>query len=749
MDKFTCSSCGAMVSLDDRFRPGCGESPVSVAEQPWSESPLRRLDALLSRSSQPRMMLASAVAGAEVAGNSRPAALPAGPTASAVPAIPAEPADGTEPAGQIGRARWYRRHWYRRPRVMIPLVVLLVAGVAAGTVAYSIHSTFSTLNKVSTPPALVSGAVLGGDDSVVIDTGPAQSAVAAASGKTPTATSTNTPESTATTESSATATEAPQPTEEPATEAPESSAANEESSDSGFLPPPPASTTVPTEEATEEATEEIAAADIGDQPTNTSEPDPTATEEPTAVPTDEPASEPTDEPTVTPTGQPTELPTAEPTDVPTEVPTEEPAATETVPTPEPEPDVTLSEIERIKNGSFEEGTASWYLERGAESVETDAVSGTRAMILPGATKAWADQSIFFLPATTYHLSVWGKTTAKGDPAEIGVTFTNADGVRLKDAEPAPLAFTSANYTQQTLSFTVPDGVATVKVYAYNGNVDGDFSIDDVSVRSEVPVSNLEPAEAAADDDAINILVMGVDARPGEPIDIGVRPDSLMVVRLNPETGSCRTLAIPRDTRTELPGYGQSKINHALAVGGIPYQQQVVENLLNLKIDHYLLIDFAGFEDLVDAVGGIRVTVEQPFVIDQETWFAAGEQTMDGKHALQYARYRGGPDGDFGRIARQQQVLRALLRKGASLNVVGSLNELLPAVASNLRTDMDATEMARLGLDYRGTCTDESVEMLRLEGYDAWFDDPLLQMQLIYVVVDEAEIRSKVAVLKET
>jgi polyisoprenyl-teichoic acid--peptidoglycan teichoic acid transferase len=222
----------------------------------------------------------------------------------------------------------------------------------------------------------------------------------------------------------------------------------------------------------------------------------------------------------------------------------------------------------------------------------------------------------------------------------------------------------------------------------------------------------------------------------------------MVVRLNPETGSCRTLAIPRDTRTELPGYGQSKINHALAVGGIPYQQQVVENLLNLKIDHYLLIDFAGFEDLVDAVGGIEVNVGEPFVIDEDIWFDAGEQTMDGKHALQYARYRGGADGDFGRIARQQQVLRALLRKGASLNVVGSLNELLPAVQSNLRTDMDATEMARLGLDYRGTCTDESVEMLRLEGYDAWFDDALLQMQLIYVVVDEAEIRSKVAMLKE-
>ena len=122
--------------------------------------------------------------------------------------------------------------------------------------------------------------------------------------------------------------------------------------------------------------------------------------------------------------------------------------------------------------------------------------------------------------------------------------------------------------------------------------------------------------------------------------------------------------------------------------------------------------------------------------------------MDGKHALAYARWRGGADGDFGRIARQQQVLRALIRKGAGLDVIRSLNELLPAVQDNIRTDLGATEMAGLGLDYRGTCTDASIEMLRLEGYDAWFDDPLLQLRLIYIVVDEAEISRKVRMFVE-
>ena len=91
--------------------------------------------------------------------------------------------------------------------------------------------------------------------------------------------------------------------------------------------------------------------------------------------------------------------------------------------------------------------------------------------------------------------------------------------------------------------------------------------------------------------------------PGEAIDGQVRPDSLMVVHLNPTSSACRVLSIPRDTRTELPGYGLTKINHALALGGIDYEVQVVSDLIDLPIDHYVLIDFTGFEDLVDASAG--------------------------------------------------------------------------------------------------------------------------------------------------
>ena len=109
---------------------------------------------------------------------------------------------------------------------------------------------------------------------------------------------------------------------------------------------------------------------------------------------------------------------------------------------------------------------------------------------------------------------------------------------------------------------------------------------------------------------MTILIMGVDARPGSADRHRRPPDALMVLRLDPETGACRGLAIPRDSLAELPGYGETKINHALMLGGIPYEELVVELYLGIEIDHYALIDFTGFEDLVDAVGGVTITVPE-------------------------------------------------------------------------------------------------------------------------------------------
>lgn len=242
-----------------------------------------------------------------------------------------------------------------------------------------------------------------------------------------------------------------------------------------------------------------------------------------------------------------------------------------------------------------------------------------------------------------------------------------------------------------------------------------------------------------------ILVMGVDARPGAPIDIAVRPDALMVLRLDQETQSCRLLAIPRDTRVRLPGYGQTKVNHALMVGGIPYQRLVVEQFLSIEIDSYVLIDFAGFEKLVDAAGGI--TVDVPEAIAKPGFvFAAGGQTFDGAQALSYVRYRADAQGDIGRIHRQWAVLQGLLTAGSGRDLAGDVNTILPALEDHLRTDLEAADFAAIAQTYGGRCTVETIGTTLLHGIRVRLDDPMLQQSVYYNDVTETQVREAVATL---
>lgn len=431
-----------------------------------------------------------------------------------------------------------------------------------------------------------------------------------------------------------------------------------------------------------------------------------------------------------------------------------PAATGTPapPTSTPTPTATAtpayvpSEIERVVNGGFEQGADPWYLNEDVAVVSGKAHSGNQAAAI-GAEGGYLSQRIFATAGSTYQLTVWTRLTKSSDGAVLGIHFWDADYNHLKSEDPEPTDVTSTAWTQFSLTYTVPADAASVEIYFWKPGNGAVMLVDDASVRGLIPAAQqLAGSASKSDGKSMNILLMGVDARPGEAIDSGVRPDSLMVLHLDHATGTCRVLSIPRDTRTELPGYGLTKINHALAVGGVDYEKLVVQNLLGLKINHYVLIDFNGFEGLVDAVGGVTIDVPTGFTATDGTTFVAGTQSMSGRQALSYARFRGGPDGDFGRINRQQQVIRALVARASGLNIVRSLNELLPAVADNLRTDLSARDMATLASDYRSRCTDQNVTMLSLDGSIATYQDPLLNLPLSYVIVDPAEIKSKVAEL---
>ncbi|CCH16358.1 LCP family protein [Micromonospora lupini] len=201
--------------------------------------------------------------------------------------------------------------------------------------------------------------------------------------------------------------------------------------------------------------------------------------------------------------------------------------------------------------------------------------------------------------------------------------------------------------------------------------------------------------------AMNIMILGSDSRDTENSS-GSRSDTIIVAHLPKDRSSAQLISIPRDTWVHVPkskegrGGTDAKINAAYAWGGVPLMVQTVEEFTNVRIDHVAMVDFSGFKEIVDALGGVEIDVEQSFTSthslnpDGRREFTKGRQTMDGAAALDYARERYAfANGDFTRIKHQQQVIKAILDKAASGGVLANpakLNSFVKATANSVAVD---------------------------------------------------------------
>lgn len=231
-------------------------------------------------------------------------------------------------------------------------------------------------------------------------------------------------------------------------------------------------------------------------------------------------------------------------------------------------------------------------------------------------------------------------------------------------------------------------------------------MDDARANRPAPSPLLAPS---------NILLLGVDLRRDNPEE-GVRSDTLMLLHVDPIGGWASVLSVPRDTLVDIPGYGEGKVTTAFARAfentpdgndgtafGAALAADTVEQFLGLRergqrIDYVATVDFDGFANMVDAVGGIEVDV--PFeIVDNEyptedfgyttITIPAGKQLMDGERALQYVRTRHA-DSDFGRAQRQQQVVSAIIQRLRSqpllLRPISALR-LVDAAGGTVRTSL--------------------------------------------------------------
>ena len=163
------------------------------------------------------------------------------------------------------------------------------------------------------------------------------------------------------------------------------------------------------------------------------------------------------------------------------------------------------------------------------------------------------------------------------------------------------------------------------------------------------------------------------------------------------------VAVPRDTLVEIPGVGEDKINVAFAAGGPELTVETLENLTGLPIDNYVVVHFDGVQDIVDAMGGITVEVEEPIEVGIEgrpVSIPAGTQTLDGFEALAYVRYRGTPTADIGRIGRQQRFLQELAQEATSPAKLPRLPATALAVWRNIETNMNPLQAARFAVQMR-------------------------------------------------
>ncbi len=190
------------------------------------------------------------------------------------------------------------------------------------------------------------------------------------------------------------------------------------------------------------------------------------------------------------------------------------------------------------------------------------------------------------------------------------------------------------------------------------------------------------------------VLLGSDARAGE----ASRSDTIVITK-----AGGGMLAVPRDTLVEIPGVGEDKINAAFATGGPELTVETLENLTGLSINNYVVVNFGGVKDIVDAMGGITLEVNQPIRVGIEgrsVSIPAGTRELDGLEALAYVRYRGGPTADIGRIGRQQKFLRQLARESTSLANLPRLPATARAVWSNIDTNMNPLEAARFAIRTR-------------------------------------------------
>ncbi|WP_390216626.1 LCP family protein [Halobacillus campisalis] len=224
--------------------------------------------------------------------------------------------------------------------------------------------------------------------------------------------------------------------------------------------------------------------------------------------------------------------------------------------------------------------------------------------------------------------------------------------------------------------------------------DGTTALDEMSSKYKDEFNGVESQNGKT-----NVLLLGVDQRNDET----PRSDTIMVAQYDEEGNVAKVASIMRDTYVRIPGHDYNKINAAFALGGPELMRQTIKENFGVDVEYYSIVDFNGFTQIVDtlAPSGVEVDIEKNMQYksgDTNIDLQQGTHELDGEELLGYARYRSDSQGDFGRVQRQQEVLKLLKEEAVSFNGVMKAPRLLGSLQPYIDTNFSSGKILDLGKD---------------------------------------------------
>jgi len=271
-----------------------------------------------------------------------------------------------------------------------------------------------------------------------------------------------------------------------------------------------------------------------------------------------------------------------------------------------------------------------------------------------------------------------------------------------------------------------------------------FALPDIGTLLQISPSETASGQAAeqktgsaADFGLKNYLFLGIDER-GEVRDFKGRTDTIMIYHISNPGNKDVLVSIPRDTRVNLEGHGYNKINAAYVYGGEQMLKDEIYQLTGIVINRTMIINFEGFKKVVDALGGVEITVDEPMHDPLSgADFEPGTYIMNGEQALAFARCRQTAKGDFDRVDRQKYLISQLISQKVNLSITGRAPALLAIFNEETKSDFSVFDFINLGAVL--IFSNRDIERITIPGKTSTIDG------ISYVISDEKEVREFLSV----